>query len=463
MAWTNHGKQKPGIEAYAETPFKEAEMGAMSHVFRAARQCAIVLAATIAATTPNPGRAEQTVDTVACAACQSFANRLALFGQGPAFLASYEARPEGDPLLPVLRDVAFVYDNALVIVALIGCGQISAATPIGDALLYAIDNDRHYRDGRLRNAYKAGPIEDLTKPAPMPGYRDEETGTWREDAYQAGTATGSTAWAALALLNLHRTTGETRYLDGAKRIMRWINTLTFDSHGPGGYRGGFYGFEPTPRRIGWKSTEHNIDVYAANRWLAETTGKGVWRRHAARALTFVAAAWSVHDAQFHIGTGSDGATWNREQTGLDAQLWPLIAAPQVVAKSDRAIDATLSGFGVDGGLDFNTDRDAAWLEGTAQGALVLKAFGRNDEARSMLRIVMENRVGDGLIYASSKDRLTTGLTTGPDSDAPEFFYFRLPHIGATAWAALAGTGWNPFTGRPLADIETEAAACRPKS
>ena len=95
--------------------------------------------------------------------------------------------------------------------------------------------------------------------------------------------------------------------------------------------------------------------------------------------------------------------------------------------------------------------------------MVLKAFGRTDEARTTLRTVMANSVGDGLIYASSKDRLTTGLTTGPDADAPEFFYFRLPHIGATAWAALAGTGWNPFTGRALADIETETAACRPKS
>ena len=108
--------------------------------------------------TPGSGRAEPAVDALACSACQSFTDRLAMTGQAPAFLASYEAPPKGDPLLPVLRDVAFVYDNALVAIALIACGRAEAAKSIGDALLYAIGNDRHYRDGRLRDAAPYGVI-----------------------------------------------------------------------------------------------------------------------------------------------------------------------------------------------------------------------------------------------------------------------------------------------------------------
>ena len=122
-------------------------MSVISRLGQAARLSFVVLAAAITAAAPNSGRADPTVDPVACSVCQSFADRLTLVGQGPAFLASYEAYPEGDPLLPVLRDVAFVYDNALVIIALIGCGRTEAATPIADALLYALDNDRHYQDG----------------------------------------------------------------------------------------------------------------------------------------------------------------------------------------------------------------------------------------------------------------------------------------------------------------------------
>jgi hypothetical protein len=46
--------------------------------------------------------------------------------------------------------------------------------------------------------------------------------------------------------------------------------------------------------------------------------------------------------------------------------------------------------------------------------------------------------------------LTTGLALSPASKIDDFYYYRLPHLGATAWAALAATGWNPFTGETVA-------------
>jgi hypothetical protein len=41
----------------------------------------------------------------------------------------------------------------------------------------------------------------------------------------------------------------------------------------------------------------------------------------------------------------------------------------------------------------------------------------------------------------------TGLAIGPSSITDDFYYFHLPHLGATAWAVLAAIGFNPFTGR----------------
>lgn len=38
-----------------------------------------------------------------------------------------------------------------------------------------------------------------------------------------------------------------------------------------------------------------------------------------------------------------------------------------------------------------------------------------------------------------------------DSVTNDFFYYHLPHLGATAWAAIAATGVNPFTGSQEAD------------
>ncbi len=51
----------------------------------------------------------------------------------------------------------------------------------------------------------------------------------------------------------------------------------------------------------------------------------------------------------------------------------------------------------------------------------------------------------GLLYATSEGEVPTGLMVeSPGGGA--FTYFHWPHLGATAWAALAALGWNPFTG-----------------
>ena len=42
--------------------------------------------------------------------------------------------------------------------ALVGCGERDKARRIGAAIFWAIDNDRTWHDGRLRNAYAAGVV-----------------------------------------------------------------------------------------------------------------------------------------------------------------------------------------------------------------------------------------------------------------------------------------------------------------
>ena len=85
-----------------------------------------------------------------------------------------------------------------------GCRTLrrtDAARRIADAMLQASQQDRHYHDARLRNAYRAGALP--AGPAPLPGWWDAPAKRWFEDAYQAGTATGNVAWAALMLLAAH--------------------------------------------------------------------------------------------------------------------------------------------------------------------------------------------------------------------------------------------------------------------
>jgi hypothetical protein len=59
------------------------------------------------------------------------------------------------------------------------------------------------------------------------------------------------------------------------------------------------------------------------------------------------------------------------------------------------------------------------------------------------------------VYATNQRELPTSLATGTQNSGPGFYYFRLPHLGATAWAALAALDWNPFA----CHTATPKAAC----
>jgi hypothetical protein len=70
-------------------------------------------------------------------------------------------------------------------------------------------------------------------------------------------------------------------------------------------------------------------------------------------------------------------------------------------------------------------------------------------SREILAGLRSDQTESGLLNATRSARVTTGLSIDPTSTNADFFYYRRPHLGATAWAALAATGWNPFTGRKV--------------
>lgn len=363
-------------------------------------------------------------------------------GDGPVFLSSYDPAEGGNPD-PVPPGTAFTYDDALAAIALLACDKRTEAERIGAALVLATTDDRSGDKGRVRNAYRAG--RQTERPIPPMGWWDGKAGVWFEDAYQVGSATGNVAWAALALLNLARDTGGDEYPRAAARAGEWAAANTADPRGPGGHNGGLQGFDRSPQRLTWKSTEHNTDLWAVFGWLDRVGAPGPWKARAAEAKRFLDAMWSAGGDHFAIGTTPDGVTINRASAALDTQLWPLMTAgaPEAWRSSLRFAETTMS---VPGGFDFNDDRDGLWLEGTAQAALAYRLVGRGGETERLLDTIAANLSPGGYVYATPAARLTTGLGVGPDSAEADFFYFHIPHLGATAWAALAATGRNPFTG-----------------
>lgn len=377
--------------------------------------------------------------------CNALAQKVeGIPGAGPAFVQSYE--PAGQPLPPALQNAGFVYDNALASIALVACNRPADARRIADALVLAVTHDRHYHDGRLRNAYRSGAV--AHEPPDLPGWWDNGANRWDEDAYQVGSATGNVAWAALALLTMYDATHDRRYLDTSASLMNWIASNAYDAGPPGGFIGGYFGEEPQPVRQGWKSTEQNVDCYAAFSWLARITGDARWTAQAAHAHDFVAAMWDPREGRFAIGTQNDGRSLNAGPSALDAELWPLIALPDAAHSGwDRSVDWTLQHHRAGAGFGFNAEPDGMWTEGTGQAALVFQATGHGNDAAPLWGALLQQRAASGLLYATPNERIRTGLAIGPTSKSADFFYFHLPHLGATAWAVLAAAHWNPFTGK----------------
>ncbi|HEU0276775.1 MAG TPA: hypothetical protein VFQ95_02995 [Rhodanobacteraceae bacterium] len=394
--------------------------------------CAVALAEFAVCPSAAAAAAEPLPSQVAQRACAAIAGRVGAASGPPVFLVSYTS--EGATSQPALKTAAFTYDNALAVIALIACGRVPQAVRVGEALRKAA-----LGGPRLLNAYRAGVVEGQ----PLPnGWWDAKANQWAEDPYQMGTATGNVAWAGLALLALDRATGDRRWRDAAERLALWIVDNAWDASGTPGFTGGVEGFDPHPQKLRWKSTEHNVDAAALLAWLARGSSSNRWSQPAREAMHFVATQWDATTGRFLVGTLPDG----RENTGtsaIDVQMWAQLL-PGARPDWRRALAYAQAHFAVDGGFDFNTDRDGVWLEGTAQAALVYGTLGNTARADALFRTIDAEFSPGGYVYATREARITTGLALSPQSTTADFYYYHWPHLAPTAWAVLAAKAWNPF-------------------
>jgi hypothetical protein len=362
-------------------------------------------------------------------ACDALRNAVEQSPPGPLFLPSFPQEKDGP-----LHNTAFLYDNAVATVALVGCGDAKDAARIGDAMLVALDHDRFWHDGRLRNGYAAGHADN---PVKLAGWWDKKQNRWVEDQYQVGSDSGNMAWAMLALLSLK----DAKYRSGAIRIAHWVDTQ-FDARAPQGFMGGTFGDQPKPTPNRWKSTEHNTDIAAAFTQLAAATRDAHWRDRAGIASAFVSAMWNEKCGCFDAGMAEDSKARNTT-LALDAQIWPLLAMAQ--SKPHAAvIPTTLQHFAIEGGMAYSAQKDGVWTEGTLQSALLMKLLGNATEANALMATADKNRTPDGW-YRAADRKTSTGFDLQTDLKQHRA-YFPIPALAPLAWAALAEQGFNPFTG-----------------
>lgn len=320
------------------------------------------------------------------------------------------------------------YDDALVIDAFLARGtadDLARARVIGNALLYVQAHDSTV-DGRVRAAYAPKP---LTSPSQV-------------HATDPTSDVGNMAWVGQALVQLSARTGDRAYLDAATRIASWIQRKTYDTRGAGGYTGGYDGSS----KILWKSTEHNLDIYAFFTMLAARTGDSTWSTNALHAKAFAYAMWDPSAKKYWVGTDESGVKLNKGFLPEDVNTWMYLAFRDPIYQA--AIDWDVKNLAVtDGtftGVSFGAcDRSKVWFEGTghlADALAIRNAPGDRTAAQRYLSSIeiaqtsAPHHDGRGIV-AASRDKL---------SDCDGDFYFASLHTGATSWYLLAAAAVDPF-------------------
>jgi hypothetical protein len=384
-----------------------------------------------------------------------------------------------------LQATAFTYDNAVAIHAYLARGladDLERAQVLGEGLLYAQANNFPVADGRFAQGYYVNVAASggaYITPAAYP-------------YYFYTSAVGDQAWAGMALAQLYKRTGHSRYLAGALRVANWIVKNTYNTLGPGGFS---FGTNINPQNqsvpsANGKSTEHNIDTGAFFLMLVKLTGGGnaengmSWEALALHAAKFVIAMYQSSGPYFYTGTLSDQVTINTSPIPEDVQTWSYLAALDAPSRhtidwalanlqttdTPAARNSNLSGSERVRGLVFDTasltttgagiDPNAVWLEGTAHtvAALVARVLTGTDPLPVLLSdlttavfllgqcIGVQQTLGAGQTAGGRSIPLGLGLVASSSVMDTGFGYTYGPslHIGATGWYLIAGLAANPF-------------------
>jgi len=426
-------------------------------------------------------------------------------------IPSYEPHVSRDD--PASRNVCYVYDNALAILAYLARGHqddLQRARLLADTLVYCHEHNRKIQDGRLYNAYMSGDEpQHPNEAARLPGWWNTEMHMWQEDRFNVSSNTGNIAWAMLALTACHeKTPGDSKYLHAAEALGDWLvkDNHCIDPERPLGFTGGWDGWEDdsagqasAPHKTGqkkalYKSCEHNIDLVAAFARLYLDTHDPKWRDRAHSARDMVEKLFYPDEGRFVTGTNvpaidQPGDVLNFIPKPLDVNTWAmLVFGPNEQTKKglqwviDKCLVEEEAGDGFRGfAFKFGTapyiheadfipcgcpqkpatdkERDGIWWEGTGQTVCALYMDKQDAQANEFLKQMEEAQQrapgGNGLgMVAASHDCLITGFElTAVNAKGQEYripwVYYRQVHLGASCWHIFAELHFNPYWGIPL--------------
>lgn len=379
---------------------------------------------------------------------------------------------------PALRNACYLYDNAVAISALLSTAKqtnsnVDRAVLIAEAMvqLARADTINGTAALRLRNGYCCGdlflPGDGKTRWPRFPGWMNPSGDDaarkvpWSLDSYSQGTDSGNMAWAGLALLNVWNVTRNRDFLQTAKSLAQWVFENCNNTPLGFGFSGGVQlDDRQQEQSCVWSSTEHNIDLTALFRRLAQLetdpARARTWADSAKSADRFVQWAFvkgASDGARLITGTKDATADPAMDPKPLDTQSWSVLALPDQAERLASGLDwverscrlhlSNLWGYG------FSSISKDIWPEGTAQMSLAWRSRGRDDQADAIMGQLSQLQSSYRLNHPDSRGSLPAAATEKVLTGYKNIVYWHVPHLGATAWSVLAARRYNPFYAEKL--------------
>jgi len=281
-------------------------------------------------------------------------------------------------------------------------------------------------------------------------YQVDTFGIWDADR-----VCGPNAILLLALIQYRVATGDNAYDTMIDGLATWLKSFQ-DTDGGVGF--GVSASVP----VTTKSTEHNFDCYAAFRAYAILRNNSTYNTAADNVLNWLKTkAWYSAQQRFYVGV--ENGTPNADKA-LDTYSWaPLalgtdfsqsLATLLPLAETDFGNTQSFWNGNSITGVDFGSfygappDKDAVWIEGTAQMAQAYGFLG-NTAARDRILNELKKAVytldatSQGLTYATNNGTAYGGwLMNSTD-----------PSLSSMAWYLFVENKFNPFNVHPLHTVK----------
>ncbi len=343
---------------------------------------------------------------------------------------------QAQPDEPALRTAAFVYDNALAVIALLACDKRALALRIGEALRTRGDRPIRVCATSIARAPSA-----TSRWRTAGGTRRRIAGSRMRTSRAARP--GNVAWTALALLAalrrdarsaLARRRGESRALDRRtcgrgrcariQRRHRWLRRAA---------REGSPGNRP--------STTSTWPRYS-------TASRAQTRKAAGERVRTTRAASSLRNGMRRAGISSSAPCPMARRRTARIRVSTCNCGRSCCPTRRRSGEARSSTSNKNMRcrrlrFQHGPRRPLARRHRAGRTRLSDHRTRRGSRQTASRRSRSSSATG-GFVYATREPRITTGLAIGSASTSADFYYYRLPHLGATAWAALAATKRNPF-------------------